>query len=275
MNKEPDYLVIHIDDIHQKAEFTHTMMDILNLTHSVADTHVAHLVKFGYLHFQMVDMSGRPLSYEKYQHILIQFRDKGFNVAIATSDIINNIMSTIFIIRMLYKLAQTNDGICHLITSCLSQNNRLDLLMRWDPQIHHDLVTKLHDLYLTLMADQSFKINMAKSYAQNYFIFGQLFETGVGSTENSIWSLSVQFLNRYIFVYEVATQYNFLQVLCESLDHMLTAGLEQKILVNNLISTADGTDTSSATYILSTRRYNVILGDMKVCYKNILCHCYI
>lgn len=61
----------------------------------------------------------------------------------------------------------------------------------------------LHTLYLFLMADQMFKCQVAQSYAITYRDVTRDYAIGVGVSEFSLYSLSVQFLNRPSFVNEL------------------------------------------------------------------------
>ena len=76
----------------------------------------------------------------------------------------------------------------------------LELLLRADAHIPKSLALALHSLYLTLMADQRFKMDIAKSYTAVYRQITRDFASGVGMADSSLYTLSVQFLNRATFV---------------------------------------------------------------------------
>jgi hypothetical protein len=102
------------------------------------------------------------------------------------------------------------------------------------------------------MADQSFKMTMAKSYALAFSETAELYsgEKCLGTQENSLFSLSVQFLNRASFVSEMIDSYDFLQRVGSTLLSVLKL---------------DPIDLSLP--IFRHRRYNPILGDLKIIFS--------
>ena len=75
-----------------------------------------------------------------------------------------------------------------------------------------ELQDAVYDLLLTLMADQSFKIVIAVAYVLSYDAIARIFGTGLGSSKLSVYNLSVQYLNRELFVNEVCYYHGFLSI---------------------------------------------------------------
>ena len=118
------------------------------------------------------------------------------------------------VIAWLAQLAQTNDGMCRLV--CVSLEVPLLLRMiQADPFLPRTVALPLHNLYLTLMSDQSFKLSLAVGYAKAYRAVSRAYGQGYGTAESSIYSLSVQFLNREVFVADIVRDHGFFErVVC-------------------------------------------------------------
>mmetsp|Transcript_14235 Transcript_14235/g.21295 ORF Transcript_14235/g.21295 Transcript_14235/m.21295 type:complete len:1890 (-) Transcript_14235:130-5799(-) len=150
-------------------------------------------------------------------------------------------------VRWLYRLAQTSDGMCRMVCVGLTIPH-LRTMMEADIRLSKDVVAPLHNLYLTLMADQPFKIAISRAYALAFSAVAELYGKGIGTSENSLFGISVQFLNRYMYVEGMLLEYNFLQSVSSS-------------LLKILKPTRDEFATSP---ILIHRRYNPLIGDLKV-----------
>jgi hypothetical protein len=121
-------------------------------------------------------------------------------------------------------------------------------IMRTDPYLSRDMVVPLHDLFLTLMADQPFKIASSRGYALALADVADLYGRGIGVAEHSLFGLSVQFLNRYVYVEGMIHEYGFFPTISSSLLKMMRAA---------------GPDFVDSI-ILKNRRYNPLLADLKV-----------
>lgn len=123
-------------------------------------------------------------------------------------------------VNWLNDLAETSDGMCKLV----SQHLNLTLLMtfmRSDPYLPSRLRLSLHHLYITLMADQDFKRLAAIAYSKSFAEMANAHASGIGSSEHSLFGLSVQFLNRESIVVEISAHYGFLYQVMDSLTRML------------------------------------------------------
>ena len=144
------------------------------------------------------------------------------------------------IVNWLNDVAETSDGICRLVSHHLP----LDLLMKFmmrDPFLPSRLRLSLHHLYITLMSDQDFKRLAAIAYAKSFSEIANSHAAGIGSSEHSLFGLSVQFLNRESIVVEISSKYGFLYQVMESLSFMLRMvffhdNLSHPILIHRRLS---------------------------------------
>ena len=150
-------------------------------------------------------------------------------------------------IHWLHRLAEVNDGMCRMICAALTMNNIRDIYVT-DPRLPKKVASNLHHLFLTLMADQEFKIACSKAYALAFSDVADLYMNGIGTQENCLFGLSVQFLNRSIYVDVMVYNYAFLTS-----------------VINSLGSNLESTEGAFASHpMLLNRKYNPILGDLKV-----------
>lgn len=150
-------------------------------------------------------------------------------------------------VSWLYKLAHTGDGMGRLVCSAIPIPY-IQRIFTTDPYLSRDMVVPLHDLFLTLMADQPFKIASSRGYALALAHVADLYGRGIGVAEHSLFGLSVQFLNRYVYVEGMIHEYGFFSTVSSSLLKMiLGAG-------PNFVD----------SIILKNRRYNPLLADLKV-----------
>jgi hypothetical protein len=174
-------------------------------------------------------------------------QDDGLFVSIIDSKEQDRCASFLAVVRWLYRLAQTSDGMCRLISNALD-SERLRLMMITDPFLAKGIVLPLHTLLLTLMADQQFKVAASRAYALAFAEVATIYSSGQGTSQNSLFGLSVQFLNRYIYVEGLITELGFFSTLSSSLKQML---VPQR-------------DSFPETKTLSHRRYYPIISDLKV-----------
>jgi len=134
-----------------------------------------------------------------------------------------------------------------MICAALTIDHLRDIYVT-DPRLPKSIAMNLHHLFLTLMADQEFKIASSKAYALAFSRVAKLYVNGIGTQENCLFSLSVQFLNRSIYVDKMVYNYGFL-----------------KEVATSLLTILEPTKGKFATHpILLHRKYNPVLGDLKV-----------
>jgi hypothetical protein len=159
-------------------------------------------------------------------------------------------------LSFLHSISLASDGICNLIADQLSSDN-LSLIMDYDMFLDKDLSVVFHDLLLSLMADQSFKMVAAVAYTKSFKKLCTDYCNGQGKAGASMFSLSVQFLNREVFVHEICYHHQYLDEATSKLFELI----EQ-------ISVPSNSSTSINAFLLKPflkyRRYSCIVGDLKV-----------
>ncbi|RYH28425.1 hypothetical protein EON65_12255 [archaeon] len=153
-------------------------------------------------------------------------------------------------LQWLREIALSCDGLCSLACTILD-SDRLCRLMLHDMYLDKEIGVAFHNLLLSLMADQSFKMTSAVAYALAYRKICSDFSRGIGMVGNTIFNLSVQFLNREHFVNEVAYHHNLLEHGVMALQDML-----------RVVLPADNSFFQSLS--ITKRRYTVVIGDFKV-----------
>lgn len=161
-------------------------------------------------------------------------------------------------ISWLIKLAGISDGICAFICSTLPVE-RLRRIMVADCYLPEAVIKPFHELLLMLMADISFKRVIAGAYALALPETTQKYGDGVGMSELSVFRISVQFLNRYVFVSEIVHKYSFLENLASGLLRMMRSSSS-----THHDSIFDRSMYTLKHHVIKHRRYDAILGDLKI-----------
>jgi hypothetical protein len=150
----------------------------------------------------------------------------------------------------LQSLAVACDGMCKLICSSLS-SELLSQMIDFDMLLDRDLARVFHDLLISLMADQSFKMVAAVAYANSFKKISKDYSEGYGNQGHTIFSLSVQFLNREVFVHEICYHWNYL-------DHCTG------VLCSLIGAIRRDSNSFLKSPCITKRRYSTIVGDLKV-----------
>ena len=168
------HAILHNDDVHTFDEVINGMervgMDrhigrgIADSVHSTG----SHCVKSGSF-------------YEVYPVAKI-LCDQGLKVSIVKSEENEKGDAILSSVTWLFKLAQISDGLCRLVCTAFSFQQLIELL-KYDPYYSQPLARGLHVMYLTLMADQGFKVMVSKAYAMAFSTFAHLFSRGIGVQE--------------------------------------------------------------------------------------------
>lgn len=247
-------LVLHLDDIHDKTSILHDLLQSPLTRSSTPEAVFQELILNGTL----VVHRGHDLETLKglFDSLLVQ----GYPVCILSKSTLLRQQLLVGLIKWIYKIAQTSDGLCRLVCNALPIE-RLRILMESDCKLPKHLAVALHNLYLTLMADQSFKLTVAIAYAQALPVFASHYGSGLSTTETSIFGISVQFLNRASYVAEMISEQGFLVSISQSLVSML----QEAATADKRSSTSSVLEPSHA--ILTHRRYNPLLGDLKVVFS--------
>lgn len=155
-------------------------------------------------------------------------------------------------LEWLGKVANASDGFCRMI--CDAFSTRLSGLLCVDSFLPKSISKKFHTFMLTIMSDMKFKMDLAKSYADSYINIAENYSKGIGTSDNALFSLSVQFLNRDFYVNEMIEFHNFLPNLTKALSDMLDSS----------IAFRDESNEESESIAIYHRRYIPIIADMKI-----------
>ena len=192
----------------------------------------------------------------------------GYNVYVGYLSDLAIELRTVASVRFLHTLALRSDGICRLIASSLDVDI-LTVLLECHSQLSKELRNIIYDLLMILMADPAFKVCMSIAYAQAYPQISRLYSFGIGISTMSVYTLSVQFLNREHYVNIACFEHNFLKIGVKAVDNMLNLA---RVLSQHETVSASGNTLSEAMSkglkhsIMVNRRYNPIFGDWKVCF---------
>ena len=155
-----------------------------------------------------------------------------------------------------------------MVTLCLSVPILLRILEVF-PYLPKGISEPLHNLLLSQMADKMFKKSLAIAYAEGYLVFTQAYGCGYGTTDFSIFSLSVQFLNRDFLVSDIVENHQFFLNICLSIENMLSTAFEDsRGSGENAVGSSDQIARSERllkSHVLTHRRYNPMFSDLKVC----------
>ena len=250
------HVIVLNDDVHTEQEVLRFFYELPIPHANKADVLVNKINTEGYA----IIFSGTIPS---VRQIALALSKNGLQVCIlSTKDLkIEKIVSCA--ISWLYKIAQSSDGICRMVCNALSID-RLQAIFTVDGMLCKPICSTLHGLFLTLMADQSFKMSVAIAYARAFPYFSDAYGKGIGTYDGALFGLSVQFLNRAAFVAEMVIRNDFLVSITEALYKMLSTALTS---VTQIVKTRGRTVPVPTHPVLIHRRYNPLFGDLKVVFS--------
>ena len=209
----------------------------------------------------------------KFVEILNILTSLGLNVAVVKRHNMSLEKKVGNIIKWMTELSQTNDGMCRLVCEALAIPLILPIL-QVDPLLPRSVSSSLHNLFLTLMADQSFKLSFAVAYAHGYSAFSSLYGRGFGESEHSIYTLSVQFLNKESYVSDLVWNHNFFQSICHAFETMVLEAYNETLSAARSEFQHDNLNSEKISElhmklflehkVTLHRRYNPLFGDLKV-----------
>uniref|UniRef100_A0A7S1FYU0 E3 ubiquitin-protein ligase n=1 Tax=Corethron hystrix TaxID=216773 RepID=A0A7S1FYU0_9STRA len=120
-------------------------------------------------------------------------------------------------------LSSSCDALCGQTCGAIDKNAHLVPLLRSDLRMGRDgIAGRWHGLLLTLLATPAFKSALAEAYTETYGQVTDEYARGVGISEYSSYTLSVQFLNRQTYVKDLVRKGSLLHTLSASLLHTLS-----------------------------------------------------
>jgi hypothetical protein len=137
-------------------------------------------------------------------------REYKFDIGIFTDNNIRSERALNSTISWLYKVVRASDGLCRLICNSFT-NHSLSKIMSLDGFMPKHSSLLLHNLLLVAMADNQFKARFAICYAISFHDIVSNFTSGHGLADCCFFNLSVQFLNREIYVENMVTTQLFFE----------------------------------------------------------------
>jgi hypothetical protein len=98
-----------------------------------------------------------------------------------------------------------------------TSTHTLRLMLLNDLRLPRKIAKSWHDLLLTLLAVPNFKAALANAYVDTYASVTSEYARGIGIFEKSAYTLSVQFLNRVIYVEDLVKERDLMGCLIRSL----------------------------------------------------------
>lgn len=132
--------------------------------------------------------------------VLNYLRNSGFQVSLCTPALLRRHAALQACCRWLYQLATLSDASCRMVCAALeacpepaapghSESTYLELLLYHGTALDKPTLLSLHNLFLTCMADQTFKRALAVAYARAYPKLAGDYGRGIGLHEMSFFSL--------------------------------------------------------------------------------------
>ncbi len=248
VDDQPYSIYLYFDEFHSLEEFQRMLMS--EALEMLLDGHPENvseqaLSKIGWVRLRSNIPGDETRSAVEYL-LAENFTVRAFNSAMR-----KRYDAMLSALRFLQSIALACDGMCKIVCSNLS-SDRLSKMIDYDMFLDRDLGRIFHDLLLSLMADQSFKMVAAIAYTQSFKQICRDYNDGIGTAGFTMFSLSVQFLNREVFVHEICYHHGYLEQ-CTSVLNAL------------IVKIKDGPKVLKS-HSISKRRYSPIIGDLKVCY---------
>ncbi len=201
-----------------------------------------------------------------------------FLISIRTPSMIVRCRRASSVIYWMLALSRTSSALCRLVAGQFDESS-LELLMLCDAYLPHTLRHSLHDLYLELMADQPFKQYIAVAYTRTLLPVSRDFTKGIGRAGSCLNCLSVQFLNRKVFVNSLIEKnggnFRLLEDLCRSILITLEPAMKGRLNIKDgnflsglLDSPWGGSELDPCHPVLRSRRYHPATIDLK-CLLNV------
>lgn len=258
--EDGSFVLLHTDDVFGPEEVVNKLKTIALLSQRQSEQVYAIALREGFCVIQFDSTLGSRVRKMR----ALQLKTVGeLRVCVVSRDIVAWEKETLKSLLWLYKVAQTSDGLCRIVCNCLSVS-LVRRILEADMLVCKHLSQAAHNLFLTLMADQSFKMSLAIAYAQAYRKFSHIFGKGARPAENSIFTLSVQFLNRESFVSEIVNHHTFFESLCSALNELLSRSM---LIETNWVTSSSHTGIAYVDlthHVLVKRRYNPMIGDLKI-----------
>ncbi len=201
----------------------------------------------------------------------------GFLISVRTPKLAAMCRRASTVVSWMLALSRTSSALCRLVAGQFDESS-LEQLMLQDAYLPATLRHSLHDMYLELMADQPFKQRIAMAYSVTLLRVARDFAKGIGRAESCLNCLSVQFINRKVFVDSLIEKRRrkpgFLSDLCFSVLLTLRPAMKRTLksedgkLKGFLDSPWGASELDPSSPVLRSRRYHPALTDLR-CIMNV------
>jgi hypothetical protein len=251
-------LYLYFDDFHTINEFTtfYNSSDMLNMLNGNSSTtsptssltrpeeDISLLSTKGFIKLKS-GLTGHELT-----TMMPYFQNSGYIVRGMNIEDENRYTALTSSLLWMENLSLACDGMCYLIGNVISPD-LLKSILFYDMFFDKSFSKLFNNLLLSLMALQPFKMTAGIAYCLSYTKLCYDFAKGHGVSGSTMFNLSVQFLNREVFVHEICYHYSFLSEAMKSLHEIITIPKQpENSYFNNPA--------------ISHRRYGSIIGDLKV-----------
>jgi hypothetical protein len=241
-------LYFYSDDFHTANEFQafYNSVELRNLLNASPEEDFSFLASRGFIKMKS------NVEVNELTHLMPYFRNSGgYTVRALTKKDELRYENVLGSINWMESMSLACDGMCRLIGNSINPDF-LKQIIFYDMFFDKQFSKAFHNLLLSLMADQPFKMTSGIAYTNAYQTLCKDFAKGHGLTGSTMFNLSVQFLNREVFVHEICYHYSFLDEAIQSLYDIITC-LPREPETNYFNQAA-----------ISHRRYGAIVGDLKV-----------
>ena len=244
--------LLYLDDVHKPEDFAAELERISRTSSGADGFRLTALLK-------SVGIAAVAVSadLDEVDAVAQHFRARDYLCAVFPAKTIARRDNLVVAVNWLYNLVLLSDAVCRIFTSAISASSRLQSLVSRGCYLDKTMMQLLHNLLLSTMADQQFKENLSKAYADSYPELCRAFGMGIGLQECSFFSLSVQFLNRESFVSDMINGHGFFRNAVSALSEMLDNASTESKLGGNLM------DDKCCHF----RRYNPVLADLRIIFS--------
>jgi hypothetical protein len=125
------------------------------------------------------------------------------------------------IIRWVSLMSETNDDICEIIGECFD-NKSLCSIIQHHPRLSSKMQSALNDLFVSVMSNKKFKTQVSVAYSIVFKDIAKLYSQSHGCADTSVFSISVQFLNRENLVSNMCLNYKFMKHIWDAFLDMMS-----------------------------------------------------
>jgi hypothetical protein len=141
-----------------------------------------------------------PSTHPSLKSIAELLQASGLKVSVVNEMMMNREVRVRAALSWLTTLSQTNDGMCRMVSLCLSVPILLRIL-EVDPYLSRNIAEPLHNLFLSLMADQFFKMSLGIAYAKSYVALTKVYMYVYTYICNYVYRY--MYINMYMYIWIV------------------------------------------------------------------------